>query len=70
MDNAPYHSRRKEPIPTKIWTKVRFQEWLTSRELSSPLKQELWTIVDELATGFGKSTLLKVIGAFNFSSCI
>jgi hypothetical protein len=85
MDNASYHSCRKEPIPTKSWTKVRLQEWLTSKGIEFPphaLKSELWTIVerkkprnptyivDEIATAAGMSTLLEVIVVFNFISRI
>ena len=30
MDNASYHSRLDDPVPTKSWTKKRMIEWLDS----------------------------------------
>lgn len=50
MDNAPYHSRRKEPLPTKNWTKAMLIEWLSSKGISFPescLKAALWKIAEE-----------------------
>lgn len=49
MDNAPYHSRRKEPTPIKSWTKGQLMEWLSSKGFTYPekcLKSELWQIVE------------------------
>ena len=49
MDNASYHSRRKEPIPTKTWTKAKLMEWLSSKGVLYPekcLKSVLWQIVE------------------------
>ena len=50
MDNAPYHSRRKEPIPVKSWTKSKMIEWLSSKGLTYPVgavKNDVWEIVDK-----------------------
>ena len=44
MDNAPYHSRRLEPVPTMSSRKQVMQDWLTSHRICFPecaLKQEL-----------------------------
>ena len=49
MDNASYHSRRKEPTPTKTWTKAKLMEWLSSKGVLYPekcLKSVLWQIVE------------------------
>ena len=49
MDNASYHSRRKEPKPTKSWTKAMLKEWLSSKGIAYPeqcLKSELWKIAE------------------------
>ncbi|CAK9824015.1 hypothetical protein ANTRET_LOCUS2252 [Anthophora retusa] len=31
MDNAPYHSRKTDKIPTSKWKKVIIQQWLRAR---------------------------------------
>lgn len=69
MDNAPYHSRRKEPIPTKSWTKGKMMDWLSSKGIAYPKKCkkcDIWEIVrkhrpqcpiyvvDEVASQAGK----------------
>lgn len=33
MDNAPYHSRRIEQLPTTAWRKGQIQNWLTSKQI-------------------------------------
>ena len=48
MDNAPYHSRRLEPVPTMSSRKQMMQDWLTAREIEFPenaLKRELYTLI-------------------------
>ena len=48
MDNASYHSRIDDPVPTKSWTKKRMIEWLFSHDISYPekaLKSEIWSII-------------------------
>ena len=50
MDNAPYHSRQKERLPTKSWTKAMLTEWLSRKGISYPercLKCHLWSIVEK-----------------------
>ena len=56
MDNAPYHSRRKEPIPTKSWTKSKMREWLhlhvhiSSKEITYTnrwRKCDIWNTVEK-----------------------
>ncbi|GFX51707.1 DDE_3 domain-containing protein [Trichonephila clavipes] len=34
MDNAPYHSVKKEKIPTSSWKKSAIQEWLTEKKVT------------------------------------
>ena len=70
MDNASYHSRKKELTPTKSWTKGKLMEWLSSKGVTYPdkcLKRELWEIakrnkpqrpiyvIDEAASQAGKA---------------
>ena len=48
MDNASYHSRIDDPVPTKSWTKKCMIEWLFSHDISYPekaLKSEIWSII-------------------------
>ncbi|GFR22411.1 DDE_3 domain-containing protein [Trichonephila clavata] len=33
MDNAPYHSVKKEKIPTSSWKKSAIQEWLSQKKV-------------------------------------
>ncbi|XP_070395453.1 uncharacterized protein [Dermacentor albipictus] len=34
LDNAPFHSRRKEKLPTTAWKKEEIQEWLKSSNIT------------------------------------
>lgn len=48
MDNASYHSVRREKLPVKSWRKQQIQEWLTEKQVqweSDMLKVELMAIV-------------------------
>ena len=48
MDNAPYHSRRREAYPVQSWTKKKMVEWLIHKGIPYPdkcLKTEIWSIV-------------------------
>ena len=48
MDNAPYHSRKLEPEPTKSSTKQQMKDWLTGKEIVFPecsLKRELLQLI-------------------------
>ena len=48
MDNAPYHSRRLERVPTMSSRKQVMQDWLTSHRIWFPecaLKQELYNLI-------------------------
>ena len=50
MDNAPYYSHRKEPLPVKSWMKAMLTEWLPCKGFSYPeqcLKCHLWSIVEK-----------------------
>ncbi|XP_072384696.1 uncharacterized protein [Diabrotica undecimpunctata] len=50
LDNAPYHSRRVEKIPTTASKKVDIQNWLQSKNINfdnSLLKVELLAIVNK-----------------------
>ena len=47
-DNAPYHSRRLEPVPTISSRKQIMQDWLTACGIEFPenaLKRELYTLI-------------------------
>ena len=47
-DNAAYHSRKKEPLPTTSWRKDQIKQWLEERNISVEeymLKKDLLTIV-------------------------
>ncbi|CAH2105088.1 unnamed protein product [Euphydryas editha] len=46
MDNAPYHSRKLESLPTMSWTKPRIQEWLTSKNISFEATMVKATLID------------------------
>ena len=51
MDNASYHTRRCEDVPTKSWTKTRTIEWLNKKNIPFPpkaLKAEIFSIVQGL----------------------
>ncbi|XP_050508123.1 uncharacterized protein LOC126885573 [Diabrotica virgifera virgifera] len=44
MDNAPYHSRRVEQLPTTKWRKAEIADWLTKKNIKfneQNLKTEL-----------------------------
>ena len=48
MDNASYHSRRLQKIPTKSSTKQEMKDWLTSNAIQFPekeLKCELYSLI-------------------------
>ena len=48
MDNASYHSRRLQKIPTKSSTKQEMKDWLTSNGMQFPemaLKCELDSLI-------------------------
>ncbi|XP_028139233.2 uncharacterized protein LOC114333544 [Diabrotica virgifera virgifera] len=62
MDNAPYHSRRLEQLPTTAWRKGRIQEWLTPAiqllDIARLRKMEyLKYAVDETAKDYGVKVL-------------
>ena len=49
MDNAPYHSRRLEPVPTMSSRKQIMQDRLMARGIEFPeniLKRELYTLIN------------------------
>ena len=48
MDNAPYHSRKLESVPTMSLTKQQMQDWLTAKGIVFPecsLKKELLQLI-------------------------
>ena len=48
MDNASYHSRRLESIPTKNTQKAEMQNWLTAHGIAYPehaIKRELLALI-------------------------
>ncbi|XP_037505857.1 uncharacterized protein LOC119382214 [Rhipicephalus sanguineus] len=59
LDNAPYHSRREEKLPTTAWKKEEIQEWLTSKNITYGkriIKKQLLELV-----AFVKSRFLSYI---------
>ncbi|XP_059045044.1 uncharacterized protein LOC131840870 [Achroia grisella] len=46
MDNAPYHSRKLESLPTMSWIKPKIQEWLTSKNISFEATMVKATLID------------------------
>lgn len=57
VDNAPYHSRKIEKIPTTCSKKSDIQEWLTSKNIAferDMLKGELLAIVNSRKQEFNK----------------
>lgn len=55
MDNAPYHSRRLERIPTTAWKKNDIQNWLVSKNISyddNEIKTELLLKVKNVKDNF------------------
>lgn len=47
MDNAPYHSRRIERLPTSAWRKADLQTWLTEKHIAfrdTMVRSELLTL--------------------------
>ena len=48
IDNAPYHSRKLEPVPTTSSRKQQMQDWLTAHAIEYPehaLKRELYALI-------------------------
>ncbi len=48
MDNASYHSRLCEEVPSKSWTKTKMIDWLVYYDVPfspSALKSELYAII-------------------------
>jgi len=57
LDNAPYHSVKKESIPTTSWKKTAIQQWLESKGvvITEPLiKFELLQKVKQIENQFEK----------------
>ncbi|XP_050308279.1 uncharacterized protein LOC126744770 [Anthonomus grandis grandis] len=55
LDNAPYHSRKLEKVPTTATKKGEIQEWLRSKNLSyeeAMIKAQLLKIVNENKSQF------------------
>lgn len=49
LDNAPYHSRRLEKMPTTAWQKAKIIEWLVEKQIQfedNMVKKELLSIVN------------------------
>ena len=72
MDNAPYHSRRLEPVPTMSSRKQIMQDRLMARGIEFPeniLKRELYTLinftpkyaVDEMAKAAGHDSAFTTV---------
>lgn len=57
MDNAPYHSRRLEKLPTSAWRKGQIIEWLSEKNIpheDSMLKVELLDIARQHKANYTK----------------
>ncbi|XP_075989308.1 uncharacterized protein LOC142985180 [Anticarsia gemmatalis] len=46
IDNAPYHSRKIESLPTMSWTKPKIQEWLTRKNITFDATMVKATLID------------------------
>ncbi|XP_037523226.1 uncharacterized protein LOC119400246 [Rhipicephalus sanguineus] len=54
-DNAPYHSRREEKLPTTAWKKEEIQEWLTSKNITygkRMIKKQLLDLIASVKSRF------------------
>lgn len=57
IDNAPYHSRKKEKLPSTAWRKDSIRDWLRSKNIpfeDSLLKTELLQIVKQHKSNYNK----------------
>lgn len=57
LDNASYHSRLKEPLPTAKWKKQCIHNWLTEKGIpinNDMLKKELLMVARQHKSGFKK----------------
>lgn len=57
LDNAPYHSVKKESIPTTSWRKAAIQQWLESKGVvitERMIKFELLKKVKQIKNQFEK----------------
>ena len=63
MDNAPYHSRRLEPVPTMSSRKQILQEWLTARAIEFP-ENALYTLINmsNFTPKYAVDEMAKVVG--------
>ncbi|XP_037515384.1 uncharacterized protein LOC119391809 [Rhipicephalus sanguineus] len=55
LDNAPYHSRREEKLPTTSWKKENIQEWLNSKDIAysaTLVKRQLLELVASVKPRF------------------
>ena len=67
IDNAPYHSRRLEPVPTMSSRKQVMQDWLTAHGIEYPenaLKRELHMIIksNQFAPKYAVDEMAKASG--------
>lgn len=68
LDNASYHSRKAEKIPTTATRKAEIQDWLRSKSISfedSMVKVELLRIVNENKTKYNKNIVDEIAKAHN-----
>ena len=62
MDNASYHSRRFEPLPTSNWRKGDMITWLTTKGIPLPtkcIKQNLYAVIKKHKDSTGNMSLMK-----------
>ena len=60
MDNASYHTVKKERLPTTSWNKAQITDWLASKEIPlehDMLKQELLSLVNQHKSIYDKNVV-------------
>lgn len=68
LDNAPYHSRKSEKIPTTATRKALIQEWLRSKSIpfeDDMVKAELLRVVNEHKKKYVKYVIDEIAKAHN-----
>lgn len=72
LDNASYHSRKQEKVPTSSSTKAEMQSWLTSKDIEYPdksLKIELLQIINSVRENYTRYEVDEVGKVNNVTVC-
>ncbi|XP_072400960.1 uncharacterized protein [Diabrotica undecimpunctata] len=68
LDNAPYHSRKSEKVPTTAWIKQKIKDWLRSKNIDfdeDMLKVELLQLVAPRKAEYNKYVIDELAKAQN-----